>query len=665
MLLLILPSISAAQKIDFTELPLEELLRVEVFSVSRKIEQLFQASAAISVITAEEMRRSGYSSISAGLQLAPGMNVARIDANKWAISCRGFNNRFANKLLLLIDGHSAYTPTFAGVFWETQDILIEDVEQIEVIRGPGATLWGANAVNGIINIISKSARRTQGKLLTLGVGTERRFFTHFRFGSSIGNHFFYRFYLKAVTHDNFVGSEGETMADGWNVSRGGFRADWKCTPNDSVFLQGNYYNGKVGYNYTMVTSFEAPYQQTFTFNAEIKGGNLTGRWHHFFSPRSATILQVSFDNTTRNDAPLQGKISTFNFDWQHQFGFRNRHEIVWGLRYRQVRDKIKGTLAVSFIPPEHTCHLASAFVQDKVALMKERLHLIIGSKFENNSHSGFEYQPNVRLLWRRKERHTLWAAVSRAVRTPARADEDMVTIFEVVEPERLVPPIFFTSQGNPDFASEILIAHEIGNRTYLTNQLFFDIAAFFNTYNRLRTIESGEIIPRVTPASVYIIAPATFNNKMFGKTYGIEFDTKWQPKKWLQMRLIYTVLQMDLQLRPDSKDSYSVGTNEVSPQNQFCGWWLIQLSPKIDFDLGFRYVGPLTSMEVPAYCNLDVHLGWRLLPNIEFSLVGHNLLQAHHQEFGNPTGINMPLKKGLTAFTEVERGVFGAITWNF
>ena len=452
--------------IDLTKLSLEELMDIEVTLVSRKKEKLFETAAAAFVLTQEDIRRSGVTSIAEALRLVPGMVVARIDANKWAVSARGFNGRFAQKLLVLIDGRSAYTPLFSGVFWEVQDVLLEDVERIEVIRGPGATLWGSNAVNGVINIATRSAQDSQGGMAVVGGGTEERAVGQLRYGGRLGEDAYYRVYGKYFDRDAFVDAEGQDGADEWHMARGGLRLDWQADERNTLTTQGDIYGGGTGQRYRFA-ALEPPYQRVVDDETQRAGGNILVRWEHLNSAKSDLALQVYYDRTEWDDVLMQEIRDTYDVDFQHRFALSARQEVVWGWGYRHTRDATRGGFEFSLEPARRGVNFFSFFAQDNIALTDRKLRLIAGGKFEYNDYTGFEYQPNARLLWTPQPEQTAWAAVSRAVRLPSRADDDVRLAFLTLPPGTILDntlPAMVVGMGDRQMKAEKLHAFEAGYR---------------------------------------------------------------------------------------------------------------------------------------------------------------------------------------------------------
>src|SRR5437660_2958158 len=515
---------------DVTALSMEDLMNMQVTSVSKRTQKVADAAAAVFVITQEDIRRSGARSIPEALRLAPGLEVARIDSNKWAIASRGFNGRFDNKLLVLIDGRSVYTPLFSGVYWNVQDVMLEDIDRIEVIRGPGATLWGANAVNGVINIISKKAKSTQSTVVTAGAGTEERGSGGVRYGSKIGDTS-YRAYGKYFNWGPSLYSNGTTAHDGWDALRGGFRADWTPAGSNSLTLQGDIYQSKYGETLT-VPSLNAPYSNTFPNNGKYSGGNILGRWNRS-SEGSSMSLQMYYDNTTISDNSLFGDHQNiFDTDFHHGFHVGDSQQFVWGLGYRSIRDRNDSSFSVSLQPNQLTLNPFSAFIQDEISLVDKRLRLTFGSKFEHNDFTGFEVQPNARLLWTLTPNQSVWTAVSRAVRTPALTDEGLRLNSAVVPPATPANPTPFPAVvavfGSHQFQSEDLLAYEVGYRVQATNSFSADIATFYNNYSNLRTAEPGAPFLEGSPAPTDIVIPFVAANKMSGGTYGLELFADWR-----------------------------------------------------------------------------------------------------------------------------------------
>src|SRR6266446_877925 len=447
------------------QLSLEELFDLEVTSVSQKPEPVSKTAAAVHVVTSDDIRRTGALSIPEALRYVPGVEVARVDSRSYAITARGFNGTTANKLLVLIDGRSVYTPLYSGVFWDAQDAFMEDIEQIEVIRGPGATVWGANAVNGVINVISKSAANTQGFLVTGGAGNMERGFAGARYGGALGPRAFFRVYAKAFDRGPSKLPHGQDAGDASRMHQGGLRADWTPTTADGVTVQGDFYGSGIDRRSAGPT--------------DISGSNGLARWTRAFSGHSSLQLQGYYDRTKREIAStLNEALDTYDLTLNHHLAPAARHDVVWGLGFPLTDDDVRNSSALlAFLPPRLTQRLYTGFVQDEIALEADRLYLTMGSKVEHNSYTGFEYQPSLRLAWMPKPEQTLWAAASRAVRAPSRIDRDFFVPAQ--------PPYFLV--GDSTFQSEVLYAYELGYKSRPLTDLTASISTFYNVYDKLRS----------------------------------------------------------------------------------------------------------------------------------------------------------------------------------
>jgi iron complex outermembrane receptor protein len=603
---------------------LEALLDIEVTSVSKRPEKLSETASAIQVITGEDIRRSGASSLPEALRLASNLEVAQVDSRQWAISARGFSSTTANKLQVLIDGRSVYTPLFSGVFWDVQDTLLADVDRIEVISGPGATLWGANAVNGVINVISKHAKDTQGLLLEGGGGTELRGFGGLRYGGSLSSNLHYRVYGKYFDRDSTVLSNGQDATNDWHMGQGGFRLDWDASDANLFTFQGDIYDGRIA-------------QAGTNSDIVVTGGNVIGRWSHTISEASDFNLQMYYDRTQR-DIPgtFAEDLDTFDVDFDHRFPLGDWNAIVWGLGYRLTEDDVENTPMLAFLPARLTRHLFSGFVQDEIMLVRDRLHLTLGTKLEHNDYTGFEYQPSVRLAWKITPRQTVWGAVSRAVRTPSRIDNDFFAPG--------TPP-FVLLQGGTNFASEELMAYELGYRIQPHERLSLSLAAYYHDYDKLRSTE------QVNPPAPF---PIVIGNGQEGESYGLELTADYRLTDWWRLRAGYNEMRSEIRAKPGSTDT-SNGSNEShDPNRQFSLRSSWDLPGRLELDAAFRYVSKIANQSVPDYAELDLRLAWRATADVELSVVGQNLLHDRHAEFGAPA-----------ARQEIQRSVYGKLTWRF
>jgi iron complex outermembrane receptor protein len=642
---------SALSTSRLAELSVEQLLETEITSVSRKEEPLFEAAAAVYVITAEELLRSGATSLPEALRLVPGVQVARVNANQWAITARGFNNQFANKLLVLVDGRSVYTPLFAGVYWDVQDVLLEHVERIEVIRGPGATLWGANAVNGVINIITKKAADTPGWLLTAGGGTEERAALALAVEGALGTRAQLRVFGKAFDRGAFVDAHGDETADDWRAAHGGFRLDWNPRPTSLVVLQGDGYADDLGQTVTLSAPVP-PFRVTTDARAKASGGDLLARWNYGISPRWRLTTQAYWDYTHRNDPFLRQTRQTLDVDLQSEHVIGSRQDLIWGAGYRFMTDDNDSTFAFTLRPPDRDDHIVSAFVQDEVSIVEKRLRLTAGSKFEHNTATGAEIQPSLRLLWTPHPRHTVWGAVSRAVRIPSRVEDDVRFILAVVpRPDTLG---YITLLGNPGLESDELLAWELGYRVRPTSRSFVDLAAFYNEYRSLGTFEpQASFFEPGSPA--HRVQPLILENFGSGSTWGIEATGTCKPTERWTLIAGVTGFEIELRRDPESLDRNTEAAEGNDPEVQLQLRSQLELPRGLGLDAAAYHVGKLPGQGIQAYTRLDVQLRWQVTPALRLRAVGQNLTQPQHPEFG--TSATSALA------TEVPRSFYGGITW--
>jgi iron complex outermembrane receptor protein len=604
---------------DLKKLSLEELMNIEITSVSKLPEKLSETASAIQVITREEIRRSGATSLPEALRLASNLEIAQIDHTQWAISARGFNGALANKFLVLIDGRTVYSPLFAGVFWDQQDVFLEDIDRIEVISGPGGTLWGANAVNGIINIITLNAKETQGLLLQAGGGTELQGFGGIRYGYSITPNSYLRIYSKYTSRDGAVFHSGQDLNNDWHMNQGGFRLDWTASENNHLTLQGDLYEERIP---------QKSSSDPFAF-----GGNVTGRWSHSHSEDVKFIFQFYLDRIHRKIPGLYNDVlNTYDMDFQNQFSVGTHNNLVWGMGYRLIENDF-GPGQFIFIPREISLNTFSAFIQDKIDLLKDQLYLTFGTKIEHNDYTGFENQPNIRLAWLQSEQQTFWTAASHAVRTPSRLDRDFIVL-----------PFF---AGGDDFKSEQLTAYEFGHRIHLYNKFSLSTALYYHEYNNIRSTEQAN-----PPDPI----PVVIGNGHIGESYGIELIADYHFTDWWRLKAGYSALWIDIRAKNGSTD-ISGGRGEAADSKHHLMLNLsMDLPGHIEFDPQFRYVSRITNpnVEVDGYSELNIRLAWLPTAMWEFSIVGQNLLHGQHGEFGN-----------VSSRQEIERSVYGKILWRF
>lgn len=640
---------------DLSGLSLEQLVNVQVTSVSKREEKLSRASAAITVVSQDDIQRSGARTIAEALRLAPGLSVARVDSHTWAISARGFNDSFANKLLVLMDGRSVYTPLFSGVYWDVQDTMLEDIDRIEVIRGPGATLWGANAVNGVINIITKSAKETTGGLAVVGGGNEELGFGALRYGGKLGENAYYRVYSKYDSRDSSALPNGDLADDRWQMARSGFRIDWEANANARVTFQGDLYGGWLDQTYNFPSLTAPDFLEVTSEPVDVSGGNFLARWKQDLSADSDMTFQVYYDRTRRDSRGLLlEERDTVDVDWQHHWRLNDRNHWTWGLGYRASLDHLEGGFVTSFEDERRNSQLASLFAQDEIQLVPDRLHLVLGSKFEHNDFTGFEIQPGARLSWTPDDHQTFWLSVARAVRTPSRA-EDGIRLNNQVSAG--APPTVGSVFGNLDYKSEELTAYEAGYRVRLWEQVSADLATFYNVYHDLRTTElRGAAVDPSLPGSP-IVTRLDIDNGASGETFGGELALTWRAREWWRWRGSYSLLEAQLHPKSFSNDGDAEDDERKSPHHQVALQTSLDLPGNVHWDVAGRYVDQLRELGVDAYFAMDMRLAWRPRPNLELSIVGQNLFDDRHLEFV-PTII--PIQR-----TETQRSIYGKISFSF
>ncbi len=643
-------TIAGAQPIDnldYTELSIEELLQVKVVtytSASRKEQKMMDTAAALFVMTQEDLRRAGVTSIPEALRMVPGLEVARIDAHKWAISARGFNGMFSSKLLVMIDGRSVYSPLRSEVYWDVQDTLIEDVERIEVIRGPGASLWGANAVNGVINIITQSAHQTSGSLITTQVGrNQERLITEVRHGGKLHHDLDYRVFGKFYQHDGLVNVQGQTQQDDWQLKHGGFRIDWEATKQDALTLQGDIYTGFA----KQMVFISRPAPTLVTDKTYLSGFNVLGRWKRNVS-NGDMILQTYYDVTNRDEISYGDWRGTLDVDFQYHWRPNESQEFLAGVDLRQTKDDMTNSPTMTYMPTQRRDTLVSVFAQGDFKLF-DHGRLTLGSKFEHNNYSGFEIQPTVRLLWNWEDRHSLWIAASKAVRTPSRTDADAHLILVVPDQARII------LSGNPHFQAEELRAYELGYRFNPSPNWLWDVSLFYNQYDKLRTPEVIDFQDTLPLPTFWV----QNENQLYGETYGVELATSWQINDVWKVVGTYSYLGMNLHLYAGSRSLLGHSEEGDSPKHEATLRSLFTLSKQIELDTAWYYVGEVPNQNTASYSRFDVRFGWRPAPYFEMSLGGRNLFDNQHREF--ESGIS----GGVVMADEIQRAFYVQFKYRF
>jgi iron complex outermembrane receptor protein len=635
---------------DLTEVSLEDLMNIEVTIASKKHQRLSQTPAAVFVITQEDIRRSGLSAIPDLLRMVPGMQVAQTLSGDWAVSARGFNDTYSNKLLVLVDGRTVYSPMFSGVFWDEQDIPLETIERIEVIRGPGATVWGTNAVNGVINIITKSARDTQGAAAKAGIGTGGQKIGVARYGGELGRRGHYRFASKYLHGRSLRDAEQRFGIPGQSAFNLGFRADWELSARDSLMLKADGFQSR---SEAELIRSRAPLDAPARGSSEASGGSVMLSWLRSNSDASHSELQVYLSRPVRSDVMHRASYTTIDFDFHNEIAVSESNAIVWGLNFRDSALSTRGTTHAYFTPESRNVRLFSGFVQNEWTIAADRLALIAGTKLEHNAFSGGEIQPTARILWTPTASHTAWGAVSRAVRAPSMLDSDLRARSDTLaDPSGL--PIFLRAFGNPDFLPESVIAIEAGYRLQAASRLSIDVAAHHSIYRRLRSYETG------APAFFFAPQPhveihTVFGNAMRGRARGFEATATWSASdRW---RLIpgYSWLQLNMRTDPGSLDvsgrEYVEGRN---PRHQAQIRSLLDITRRLQFDAAAYYNGALSNLAIPAYTRVDARLGYRIGENFELGVAGQNLQGGWRAEF---------VSTGPYRRAEVGRSVMLTLSW--
>jgi iron complex outermembrane receptor protein len=625
-------------------LSLEELGNIEVTSVSKGPVKLSQTAAAIFVITQEDIRRSGVRSLPEALRLAPGVDVAQIDSVKWAVGIRGFQSRLSRDLLVLIDGRSVYDPLFHGVYWEVQDTLLEDIDRIEIIRGPGGTIWGANAVNGVINIITKNAKDTRGTLVSAGGGSVNQGFLDFRQGGGNDNGFNYRVYGKGVDTSTEYHPDRQQFDD-WRRAQGGFRTDWDINPGNSLTIQGDLYDGVSGEE-ARITSLTPPSAMAVQKNARLSGGNFLTRWNRKLKGGSDIQLQAYYDRVNRLQANQAEYRNTFDVDFVHHVPMR-RQDFIYGVEARLSPASLPAIIPTYvFTPEERTDQLYTAYAQDSLSLVPDKLSFTAGAKLLHSAFVGFDVEPSVRILWTPTPRRTIWAAVTRAVRTPSDNEDTLqTTILQSAN-----PVAYNVTRGDVRFTSETLLGYEAGYRSLLAKNLSVDIAAFYNRYDHLQSLEPGTPLTENIAGTQALVYPYFNGNGVKGTTSGIEIAPDWKPTSWWRLQGSYSLLDVDLKRALGSLDTTTAGANEGgSPRHQARIQSFFDLSRNVELSLTFRYVGELPFYLVKGYETGDARIAWRPVQRIEFAVAGQNLLQPHHAEYGGDPGALVGIKRSVYA----------------
>jgi iron complex outermembrane receptor protein len=631
-----------------TQLSLQELGNIEVISVSKTPGALRKTPAAIDVITQEDIRRSGATTLPDVLRLAPGVAVARIDSDHWSVGIRGFGDQFSKSVLVLIDGRNVYTPLFAGIYWGAQDTLLEDIDRIEVIRGPGGTAWGANAVNGVINIITKSSKDTQGLMASGRAGTVDHGIGELRYGGGSGSALTYRVYGKGFKRGGEFHTDGHQF-DAWHMGQTGFRVD-RDTASDNLTIQGDAYKATEGQS-VMFGSFSPLSDITSYEPVHLSGGNAQLLWRHTFASTNDVQFRAYYDRTSLLGPQLGETRNTVDLDVVHHFGGLARQDVRWGLGMHLSPSRFTQTVpTLDLTSHDETDSIYSVFAQDEIALVPDRVFLTVGAKLEHNNFTGAEVQPSLRMMWTPTERQSTWFAVTRAVRTPSQLEQNV----RLVRFLQATPPTFLQITGSSSFQTERVVGYEAGYRLALGNQAFIDVSTFRNRHDDLESFGQGTIALAASPTP-HVLFTLPYANGAAGVSKGFEVASDWKMSRWLQIKPSYSYLNIDVHSTLAAADVLGVipTYNGSSPAHQAMFQALLTLPRGWEVDQTYRHVSALAARATPAYTTLDARVGYRFSRSLDVSVVGQNLLQDHHAEFGHDPGPTVYIKRAL----------YAAVTW--
>ena len=631
---------------DLKSLSLEQLGNVEVTTATKEPEEVWHTPAAVYVLTQDDIRRSGVTNVPDALRLVPGVEVAHVDGDDWVVGIRGFGNLFSKSVLVLLDGRNVYTPLFSGVYWTVDNVMLEDIDRIEVIRGPGGTIWGPNAEIGVVNIITKRAQDTHGALVAAGGGNVDEGTGDFRYGSSNGKNLSYRAYGMVFSRTAEYHPDRISYDDS-RLGQVGFRADWIKGPN-KVTLQGDAYKGQLG-NAFAVSSYSPPGISTSYEPYSATGGNLLGRWRRDLGKRGDLYLQVYWMRDYRFGSNFGETRDAVDIDFLHRLPVARRNELTYGVEARISPATIRQVIpTLDFFPHHLTWSIYSGFLQDVFTVAPGKLALTVGSKLADDSYSGFQYQPSGRLLWTPTATRSVWAGVSRAVRTPGLFDANLVDDVYVA------PGLFARIAGNPKIRAEKLVSYDTGFRTLAGRNFYFDITGFHNQYDDVVAIGDPSLSKAASPGPPHLLITFPFVNAIHGTTNGFEIAPDWKPRPNWQLKGSYSYLRLDLNNKPFLKDQTSVASySGSSPSHEVVLQSQWDLLTHFEFDQTLRYVSHLPAQQVRAYSTADARFGWHISKKLELSVTGENLLQPHHGEFGHAPQANVL----------IERSVYAKLVW--
>ncbi len=638
---------------------LEELMNIEVTSVSKKVQRLSSTAASAFVITAEDIRRSGITLLPELLRLAPGVQVARLSSGGWAVGIRGFNDEYSNKLLVLVDGRSVYNEFYAGVLWETLNISVEDIERIEVIRGPGAAMWGTNAVNGVINVITKSAKSTQGALVTGGGGSQGAWSESVRYGGEAAGAS-YRVGAQNTDYSPFNIAGGPNPSHGWLNRSGDFRLDWDLSAQDTLMVSGSLYQTSLGAILPDAT-ISSPAAPPGDDRIGTNGGNVVAQWDHVISETSSIEVRFSYDHFFRNDPQSTADINTFDYGAQHHVLLGSRHDVIWGFTIRNSNFASTPSAVLRLNPLNANRDEVALFAQDEISLIPGKLSLIAGAQLSHIDSVGFAAQPTARLLWTPGKNLSTWIGVSRAERTPSLSDQGLdyyETPVSVPSGSPLAPSMWAVPHvmGNPAERPETVLAYEAGQRVQASKQISFDVSTFYNVYQHLASISPGAPVLLFNSGVPYLELPLNIDNQRYGESYGAELAATWNANQRWRLTGGYSWLRVETRAYAGDNGLDQFRTSSATPHHQ---WELrsnFDLSRTVQIDSALYYYAAMLQTGIPQHVRGDLRIGWRPSPKIEFSIGVQDAFEPYHVEYES-TRFNQ--------ISQVPRNYYGRLTWSF
>jgi iron complex outermembrane receptor protein len=646
------PGLAQSAGRDLSQVSLEELMNIEITSASRKEQRAGDVAAAVFVITQDDIHRSGMTTIPDLLRLAPGVEVAQINSNKWAVSVRGFNGLYANKLLVLVDGRTVYNRIFSGVFWDTEDLLIDDIDRIEVIRGPGAAIWGANAVNGVINIVTKATADTQGALVHVDGGNSGDQ-ASVRYGGTIGAAT-YRLYSQWTGRNQSLIAPGTGANDASHSVTTGFRADWTTQPG-AFMLEGDFTAGQARSLWPNLNPQTAAGDPLANNPSDSQGGHVLGRWTHTRASGASLQIQSFVDIAGRQEPVGNYNRRVFDVDMQYHTALGAHQDLVAGAGYRLFDERFIGQVGFSLTPAQDTSSLLTAFMQDEIELFRNRLAVTLGSQVQYDSDAGAGVQPTARVMWKALPRQRLWASTSRALRTPSLYEQGLLVDFPPV-PTASGLPLVVSTMGNPAAVTETFVDGEAGYRLEIGTAASIDVTGFVGRYNHLRTQEVAAPVVEFVP-SPQILVTTQFGNQLAATTRGLEVAGHWAPVRFWRLDGSYTSFNVTPHLAATSQDPSSAQTDASTPHNQWQVRSVFSPGTRATLDLAVFHVGPLEQSQVAAYTRADISAEWRFTTRLSAMAIGQNLFDSAHAEFA-------PASSLLLA-TQVPRSASLRLRWTF